>query len=121
MSAEWTPTTEQVREGYAYDAEEEYRNPDGYPTAQRENRQAFNRWLVQHDNEQAKKILVAFAAGGYGFNEMFQADGKWVIEIKGGLINSVEEFVGDFTDGFHAAQYFEHVADAIAARRGEDV
>lgn len=47
MSDEFTPTTEQVRHGYAVDPEAEYRDPLTNHTAWGER--AFDRWLVQHD------------------------------------------------------------------------
>jgi hypothetical protein len=47
--AEYTPTTEQVREAYSHDAEAEYRDPITNHAAQ--NRRAFNRWLSVHDAE----------------------------------------------------------------------
>lgn len=49
--SEFTPTTEQVRSGYATDPEAEYRNPVNYPAEEHENGRAFDRWLAQHDHE----------------------------------------------------------------------
>lgn len=43
----FTPTTEQVREGYADDPTAEYYDPLTNHTAL--NRRAFDRWLVQHN------------------------------------------------------------------------
>ena len=48
---EFTPTTEQVRSTYAHDPEAEYRDPVGFPSMQRENLRAFDRWLAAHDAE----------------------------------------------------------------------
>ena len=47
MSDQWTPSTEQVRRGYATDPESEYRDPIGYPAYEKELGRAFNRWLAE--------------------------------------------------------------------------
>ncbi|CAN5422894.1 hypothetical protein BH09ACT9_BH09ACT9_00440 [soil metagenome] len=47
MSDEFTPTTEQVRSGYAIDPEAEYHDPLTNHTALGER--AFDRWLLDHD------------------------------------------------------------------------
>lgn len=64
MSAEWTPTTEQVRDGYASDPEYEYNNPDMAPMAERENKKAFDRWLAARDLEMAVRLVAAWTVGG---------------------------------------------------------
>lgn len=45
--AKWTPTTEQVRDGYAYDPEDEYRDPINAAGNVRQAKRAFDRWLEQ--------------------------------------------------------------------------
>ena len=45
--SDWTPTTEQVRDGYRYDAEYEYHNP--LSTEHVRLGRAFDRWLAAHD------------------------------------------------------------------------
>jgi flavin-dependent dehydrogenase len=47
----FTPTTEQVRYGYAMDPEGEYRDPIGYPAYERGLRRAFDRWLAARIRE----------------------------------------------------------------------
>jgi hypothetical protein len=51
VSKDFTPTTDQVREGYASDPEAEYRDPIGYPAYEQGLRRAFDRWLTAHDLE----------------------------------------------------------------------
>ena len=51
MTAEFTPTTEQVRDGYATDPEDDYRNPISAPANFRAAERAFDRWLAEHDTE----------------------------------------------------------------------
>lgn len=46
MNEQWTPSTEQVRQGYAIDPEFEYSDPINYPAMQREAERAFDRWLA---------------------------------------------------------------------------
>lgn len=58
--SEWTPTTEQVREGYAYDAQAEYMYPTSNYTEG--NRRAFDRWLAQHDADLLAPILERIIA-----------------------------------------------------------
>lgn len=43
---EFTPTTEQVRDGYAIDPEDEYRDPINAPANRRANERYFDRWLA---------------------------------------------------------------------------
>lgn len=47
--SDWTPTTEQVRYGFAVDPEAEYRDPLTNHTLHGER--AFDRWLAAHDAE----------------------------------------------------------------------
>lgn len=47
MSDEFTPTTEQVRDGYRYDPEAEWRDP--ITPHHIINGRAFDRWLAAHD------------------------------------------------------------------------
>ena len=49
--SEFTPTTQQVRDGYRYDPEDEYRDPIGAPQRSAEAGRAFDRWL---DNVRAE-------------------------------------------------------------------
>lgn len=44
---EYTPTTEQVENGYVHDSEDEYRDPVNYPASVRMRRRDFQRWLAQ--------------------------------------------------------------------------
>lgn len=55
---EFTPTTEQVRSTYAHDPEAEYRDPVGFPSMQRENLRAFDRWLAAHDAEVQAQVVA---------------------------------------------------------------
>ena len=49
--SDWTPTTQQVRDGYRYDPEDDYHNPlQAYANAERNGR-AFDRWLEQVKSE----------------------------------------------------------------------
>ena len=45
---EYTPTTEDVRNGYVHDSEAEYYDPEGYPSSVAEAKRAFDRWLAAH-------------------------------------------------------------------------
>lgn len=51
MSEGYTPTTENVEDGYAHDPESEYRDPINYGSTVQANRRAFRRWLAAHDAE----------------------------------------------------------------------
>lgn len=46
---EYTPSTEDVENGYAHDPEVEYRDPVNYGYAVAGNRRAFRRWLAALD------------------------------------------------------------------------
>ena len=48
---EYTPTTEQVRDGYSIDPEDEYRDPINASANRRWAAHAFDRWLAAHDAE----------------------------------------------------------------------
>src|SRR5690606_22917367 len=55
----WVPTDTQVRDGFRYDPEAEYRDPI---TPHHEiNGRAFDRWLAKHDAGVAAKALRAAA------------------------------------------------------------
>lgn len=41
----YTPTTQQVEDGFAHEPEYEYHNPVGYGSHVQSNRRAFKRWL----------------------------------------------------------------------------
>lgn len=56
MSGEFTPTTQNVEDSYAYDERYEYEHPDD-PGYHHRNRAAFRRWLAAHDREVAAKTL----------------------------------------------------------------
>ena len=61
MSAEqFTPTTEQVRHGFAVDPEAEYRDPLTNHTLYGER--AFDRWLAKHDAEVKAQAVLDLAA-----------------------------------------------------------
>ncbi|WP_308491048.1 hypothetical protein [Microbacterium terrisoli] len=62
MIEEWTPTTEQVRDGYAIDPEAEHHDPIGYPQWERYARRAFDRWLAAHDAELLERVADEYAA-----------------------------------------------------------
>lgn len=55
MHDDYTPTTDEVRDGYATDPESEYYDPIGYPAYARGLRRAFDRWLAAHDREVAER------------------------------------------------------------------
>ena len=59
MSGTFTPTTEQVEDGYARDPEYEYHHPTdtGYLA---ENHRAFRRWLAEHDRQVAERTINEF-------------------------------------------------------------
>jgi hypothetical protein len=56
MTRLFTPTTDQVCNGYAHDPEAEYHDPIGYGNEVRRNKAAFNRWLAA---ERAESIRTA--------------------------------------------------------------
>lgn len=56
---QFTPTTEQVRDGYAHDPESEYRDPLTNHT--NNNKRAFDRWLAAHDAEVKAEATLARA------------------------------------------------------------
>ena len=62
MSDQWTPSTEQVRRGYATDPESEYRDPIGYPAYEKELGRAFNRWLAEVRATALEEAADEFAA-----------------------------------------------------------
>ena len=45
--SDWTPTTEQVRNGYRYDPEDDYYNPLQAGANAERNARDFDRWLEQ--------------------------------------------------------------------------
>ena len=51
LNAPYTPTTDQIREGYAHDPESDYRDPLTDHAAV--HRRSFNQWLTKHDAEVA--------------------------------------------------------------------
>lgn len=55
MSDEYTPTTAQVRDGFAIDPIAEYHDPLTNHTEP--GRRAFDRWLAEHDREVAAEAL----------------------------------------------------------------
>jgi hypothetical protein len=74
MSDEFTPTTEQVRDGYAIDPVAEYHDPLTNHTLW--NQRAFDRWLAEYTRE---KQEAAFWEG---------ADARWDAYVHGtDLIN----------------------------------
>src|SRR5699024_411690 len=46
MSDQYTPTTQQVEDGFSHEPEYEYANPIGYGAQVQSNRRAFRRWLA---------------------------------------------------------------------------
>ena len=59
--SKYTPTTEQVEDGFAHEPEYEYHNPIGYGLHVQANRRAFKRWLAEVERAAAEKALVAAA------------------------------------------------------------
>ena len=57
MSNEYTPTTEQVEDGYVHDSRDKYRDPVNYPANVRVHRRAFRRWLERVKAEAQVKAL----------------------------------------------------------------
>ena len=45
--SDWTPTTEDVRDGYRYDPADDYYNPVQAGANAERNGRAFDRWLAQ--------------------------------------------------------------------------
>jgi hypothetical protein len=74
---EFTPTTEQVRTGYASDPESEYRDPINYPHWEKQLAAAFDRWLARRDAEVAAKALED-AAG-----RLREMDEPWGVKLYG--------------------------------------
>ena len=78
MTDYYTPTTEQVENGYAYDPEYEHYHPDdpGYHHA---NRRAFRRWLADHDaaliESLAERAESEFARGSWA---LVRGSGDWL-------------------------------------------
>ena len=56
--SDFTPTIQQVRDGYRYDLEDEYRDPIGAPQRSAEAGRAFDRWLAAHDTELREQIAA---------------------------------------------------------------
>ena len=57
--SEYTPTTQQVEDGFAHEPEYEFHNPVGYGSHVQSNRRAFKRWLAAHDAEVAARQIDA--------------------------------------------------------------
>lgn len=65
MSTEdWIPTTKQVRDGYAFDIEDEHRNPLDAPANRRANEHYFDRWLRNHEAEMLEKVAAELRLAG---------------------------------------------------------
>jgi len=60
MSA-FTPTTEHVRDGYRFDPEDEYRDPENAPWRANEAGRAFDRWKAQNDADVRKQVAGEIA------------------------------------------------------------
>ena len=52
----FTPTTQQVRDGFRFDPEDEWRDPVGAIMRAIEAGRAFDRWLAAHDAELREQI-----------------------------------------------------------------
>ena len=66
--SDWTPTTEQVRDGYRYDPADDYYNPVQAGANAERNGRAFDRWLAQTLREAKAEALQDAADkldGGY--------------------------------------------------------
>ena len=61
-ASEFTPTTEQVRDGFAYDAQDEYINPLNSGSNAHYARRGFDRWLAEHDAGVRKATLAGTIA-----------------------------------------------------------
>ena len=65
----YTPTTQQVEDGFAHEPEYEYHNPVGYGSHVQSNRRAFKRWLAALIREAKAEALEEFAGQmATGFN-----------------------------------------------------
>lgn len=53
--SEYTPTTQQVENGFAHEPEYEYHNPIGYGSHVQANRRGFKRWLAEVERAAAEK------------------------------------------------------------------
>ena len=59
--SDFTPTTEQVRDGFRFDPEDEWRDPVGAVMRAIEAGRAFDRWLAAHDAELRAQIAADVA------------------------------------------------------------
>lgn len=83
--SDYTPTTQQVEDGFAHEPEYEYSNPIGYGAHVQSNRRAFRRWLAEVERAAAEKALVKVACeldeiaiqsdAGFGYNPKIDAEG----------------------------------------------
>lgn len=90
MIEEWTPTTEQVRDGYAIDPEAEHHDPIGYPQWERYVRRAFDRWLAEHVASEVERLadeIGAFAGTVLNASGAAQIARARAAEIREGKTN----------------------------------
>lgn len=77
--SDYTPTTEQVRDGYRYDTEAEYRDPI---TPHHEiNGRAFDRWLKAHDAQVAAQALRDAADALDAYQGDVPDDPRWTCDL----------------------------------------
>lgn len=72
--AEYTPTTEQVREGFAEDPVAEYHDPITNHAAH--GRRAFDRWLAAHDREVAERAFDEGVHAPHSSMNPYRVDGQ---------------------------------------------
>lgn len=53
--SDYTPTAQQVEDGFAHEPEYEYSNPIGYGAHVQSNRRAFRRWLAEVERAAAER------------------------------------------------------------------
>lgn len=118
--SDWTPTTEQVRDGYRYDPEEEWRNPGS--NAHITNGYAFDRWLRQHDSE----VLAPLEELNRNLSEQFDRDSRKITELDGAVKRVraladmwASEVSSDEQDYVTAAKYRAVARDLYEALDGD--
>lgn len=90
MSGEFSPTTEQVRDGYAIDPEAEYRDPLTNHTPQ--GQRAFDRWLKGHDAEVKESVANLVCSQ---FSSELPYTGAEVIGRIRGIVHALEPHEAD--------------------------
>jgi hypothetical protein len=109
--AEYTPTTEQVRDGYACDPEAEYRDPVGYGSYEQDLRRAFDRWLADHDREVAARTLEQYADSHHSPSPYYLRSCAAAIRAGG------DSFPEQHTRGLYSDELVTMVEDLRAAHQ----